>query len=326
MPRCRAALAVAVTAALLLLAGPSVPVRGDDPKKDPPKPAADEGKFLLRLEAARLITGEYERATTVLKIAIDAAESGRPEIVKKCVEAMPPGVTGVEVLSELFLKLAGAGAEAEAIEMAKVIKDVETRDKILSKLAQGLGIGPAALWKAAEEGQTERVKALLTKVADKNAKDKDGETALMKAAANGHVAACKALLTQNVEAWESDAKGENALMKAAANGQEAVVRLIVTTYFEKQYPKDNPMVATDREGMNALMKAAAKGHPGIVSFLLTVHYYRGTSDRTIIVLTYDDTFSRLLDVNAKSKDGKTALQLAEEAKHKGVVDLLKEVR
>jgi ankyrin repeat protein len=115
-------------------------------------------------------------------------------------------------------------------------------------------------------------------------------------------------------------------MKAAANGQEPVVRLIVTPYFEKAYPKDNPLVAADREGMNVLMKAAAKGHTGIVSYLLTVRYWRSSSDMTTIYLSHDQmSYSRLLDVNAKTKDGKTALQLAEQAKHQGVVDLLKQV-
>jgi len=81
--------------------------------------------------------------------------------------------------------------------------------------------GQTALMKAASEGQTERVRALIEKGADINTKYASVETALTNAASGGHVETVKLLLDCGATG------GDTALVFAARDSQREVVKLLI---------------------------------------------------------------------------------------------------
>jgi hypothetical protein len=306
---------------------------------EPPgdKPAPIPERYAARLEAARLIGRDFRRTQALLRLAAEAAEDGEDEVVKRCLDALPDAITlpdaaaEAKTITDLIVRVAGAGREAEALAAAKKIpEDNFRRNQVLEEIAAGKFTGPAAFWRACENGR-ENADVIKT-VSLPNAKDKDGETGLMKAAARGHVAVVKRLLAgENVEIWEVDKQGRTALMKAAENGQDAVVRLFLTYFTDKSYPKNDPLNIADAQGRTALMLAAAKGRSGVVRVLLDVRFDNSNNDKRFLTLSPRDgtpaTFivpfePSLVDWLRKDDEGKTALDLAKAGKHAGVVDLL----
>jgi ankyrin repeat protein len=281
------------------------------------KEKPDPERYALRLEAALLIENPEQKTKALLGLAGDAAADGRGDLVKKCLAALPDASMSSDGIAAVLLKLAGSGREADALEAAKTLKDADVRDRVLGRMVEGLAIGPAALWKAAENGQDERVAKLLEAGVPKNAKDKEGETALMKAAARGHVAVVKLLLRPpRAELAEADNNGETALMKAVANGHQGVFDTVFNSVRQdgKAFVLDL-FNAADRKGMTALMKAADRGDGRLVSQLLKIKYNEGFLGSVWVVST-----------TAKDQAGKTALEHAQENGHKQVVELLQASR
>jgi hypothetical protein len=293
---------------------------------DPPADKKDvSDRYAVRLAAAAAIGDSAAKAQALLSIAVEAAEFGQDDVVKKALAAYPKSVSLGQTdsgLTSLITRLAGLGHEAEALEAAKALAD-PYRDTALAGIAAGQSTGAAALWRACERGDDVTVVNLLATAA-LNAKDKDGETALMKAAANGHVAVVKRLFSAaNIEMWEVDKQGRTALMKAAANGQEAVVRLFLTHYIDKVYPQDDPVNMADDKGQTALMVAASKGSVGVIQALLDIRLIENPSRH----LTFEQPFGGpLVDEARKDNDNKTAQDLAEEGKHAGAANLLTKAR
>ena len=303
-----------------------------EPPADKKDAAAD--RYAVRLAAAAAIDDSAAKAKALLSIAVEAAEAGQDDVVKKCLSAYPKTVMLENSdlgISELILRLAAAGHEAEATEAAKALSK-NWGNSVLGEIATGPTIGAVAFWRACEAGDDERVGALCTFTnTPPNAKDRDGETGLMKAAAHGHVAIVKRLLAaENVEVWEVDKQGRTALMKAAENGQDAVVRSILNKYADNPYPKYEPLNLTDSQGRTALMLAADKGHAGVVRVLLDVRYADALHNNRFLTIQREEGpaiptpfDTSLVDRDRKDNDGKTALDLAEAGKHAGVVELLK---
>jgi ankyrin repeat protein len=302
---------------------------------DPPADKKDApDRYAVRLAAAAAIEDSATKAQALLTIAIDAADAGQDDVVKKCMAAFPKSVTlgdNDSGLCNLITRLAAAGHEAEALEAAKALAAPNFRNTALASLAAGPARSNVAdFWRACEKGDDAAVETLWATIA-LNAKDRDGETGLMKAAAHGHVAIVKRLLTaENVEVWEVDKQGRTALMKAAENGQDAVVRAILNKYADKSYPKDQPLNLADGHGQTALMLAAAKGHAGVVRVLLDVRYANPLKGDRVLTIEREEGpavaapfETSLVDRERKDDDGKTALDLAEANKHAGVVELLK---
>jgi hypothetical protein len=305
---------------------------------DPPAEKRDAAdRYAVRLAAAAAIEDVAGKTRAYLTIAVDAAEAGHADAVKKCLAACPKELDfgdQDEGFYSLYVRLAAAGNEAEALEAAKNLPRGVYRDKTLGQIAAGPHGGVAEFWRACDEGKDDRAAALLASVSP-NAKDRDGETGLMKAAANGHVAVIKKLLAQDkTELWETDAKGQTALMKAAANGRDEVVRLLLEYYANKVYPKEGPLNVADGKGQTALMLAAAGGHANVVRVLLDVHFNSDANDPlgqkhflTIdpeagpaILSPFD---APLVDRERKDNEGKTAFDLAQAGKRAAVVELLK---
>jgi ankyrin repeat protein len=129
-----------------------------------------------------------------------------------------------------------------------------------TSLSAEVGNGHTALMRAALEGNTARVKALLRRGANVNAKDLEGHTALMFAVVNLHSDIVKLLLEHGADVNASANDGLTALMLAASCGDAAVVRALLDKGADKG-------CKLTRTGKNAAMLAAEKGYTAIVDLL-----------------------------------------------------------
>jgi ankyrin repeat protein len=153
----------------------------------------------------------------------------------------------------------------------------------------------ASLYNAAENGATATVRSLLTAGADPNWRNAVGWTPLMIAAAEKHPDTVAALLEAKADPNARNSYGRTALMYASGYGQDTIVERLLAA------GADPNIVPTDQSGCwTALIAAAAGGHAKTVEVLL-----RGGADPTI-----------------KSKDGKTAIEIARSAGHSEVVRIL----
>lgn len=209
--------------------------------------------------------------------------------------------------------------------------------------------GVPALSRAAEQGETDRVRFFLEKGADVNAKDHEGETALMKAALKGRLETVRVLLDSG-----ANPRGDGtALRMAASGGHHDVVKLLLD--------RGADVNARDQEGLTALIKAAWGSHPEVVRLLLdkgadvntkdnygwtaltwAVDLRYGEPDLDLVKLLKDRGAKMTLtaaaclgdlkearrlinagvDINAQGENGTTALMCAAQAGHLEVVKLL----
>jgi|APEBP8051072266_1049373.scaffolds.fasta_scaffold04505_3 hypothetical protein len=159
------------------------------------------------------------------------------------------------------------------------------------------GAADAALLNAATKGVTRTVKRLLADGIDPNVRNAVGWTPLILAAAERHSDTVAVLLEAGSDPNAANTLGRTALMFASIYGQDTIVRLLL-----EHGAKPN-LVPNDHSGWTALMAAAARGHVNTVALLL----------------------SHGADPHIKSKDGKTAIDLARQYGHSPVVLRLSEV-
>src|SRR6266498_3671664 len=88
--------------------------------------------------------------------------------------------------------------------------------------------GHTDLMRAALEGKTETVKALLESGADVNAKDDEGRTALMFAVTNMQTDSVKALLEHGADVNVRANDGATALVLAASSGDIEIVKALLS--------------------------------------------------------------------------------------------------
>ena len=175
--------------------------------------------------------------------------------------------------------------------------------------------GTTALHYAAQSGNLDMVKALITARASVNAKNRYGVAPIWLAATNGDSAVVEALLRAGADANTTRAdSGETVLMIAAMAGHPAVLQRLLA------YGADpNAMDAV--RGQSALMWAAAEGHPDAARVLVDAGAnLEGRSSTGISPLMFAiragdiPTTLRLLDLGANLKatgpDGTTSLGLA----------------
>jgi cytohesin len=179
------------------------------------------------------------------------------------------------------------------------------------------------LHSAASAGDAERVRELLKKGADPNAKNEYGLTLLHIAAIRGHVDVARLLLQYGVDPNVQDERGRTPLHVAAIRGRVDVVRFLLEH-------GANPN-ARDKDGMTPLHLMS-----DYYEFLSLLGWY-GDMDE---VLKYGNTppprwvpfhveVAKLLlrhgaDPNAKAKYGATPLHVAASEGHVDVAKLLLE--
>lgn len=83
------------------------------------------------------------------------------------------------------------------------------------------------LWKAAREGKTEKLLALIQSGANVRAKDKNGKSALFLAAEKGHRQAVEVLIRAGSPLDAQDEDGNTALMQAARKGHAEMARDLI---------------------------------------------------------------------------------------------------
>ncbi|UCF81171.1 MAG: ankyrin repeat domain-containing protein [Acidobacteriota bacterium] len=164
-------------------------------------------------------------------------------------------------MSALMLASQG-GRRGSNKKIVKLLKKAEAKaydDSVQPKKAEAkVGIN-SDLLEAAKAGGTAKVKQLLNKGADVNAKNEYGWTALMKAARYGRTETAKALLDAGADVNAETEKGTTALMFAAAGGHIETVKALMDAGADVN--------AKTSEGATASMYAAKYGHAEVVEIL-----------------------------------------------------------
>ena len=93
-------------------------------------------------------------------------------------------------------------------------------------LATGGSATASSLMEATTKGDSEKVKALLEKGADVNAKENNGLTALMRAAFAGQSEIVQALVAKGADVNTKVNNGFTALMMAKKKGHKEIVRIL----------------------------------------------------------------------------------------------------
>lgn len=147
-----------------------------------------------------------------------------------------------------------------------------------------------ALMFAANEGDLNKVKELLDKGANANAKY--GDTALIRASWNGHTEIVEALVEAGADVNVKDENGNIALIWASAVGYIEIVKALIEAGADVD--------AEYEDGCTALTASAELGNTEVVETLLEAGAY----------------------VDVKNKDGNTALALASVKGHMEIVKAL----
>ena len=121
-------------------------------------------------------------------------------------------------------------------------------------------------------------------------RNSDGKTALHLATESGNIEMVRQLIEKRASLEVADEDGYTALLLAAKGGHEDVVQLLI----EK---KPDLLDVRDANGSTALHVAAASGNRAIVELLI----------------------GRVIDLEARDNDGKTALDLANSEEIRGLI-------
>jgi pectate lyase len=114
---------------------------------------------------------------------------------------------------------------------------------------------------AAQNGEQEKVEALLDQGVDINLRDSEGNTSLYYAAREGHGEVAQLLIEKGADVTVKDAQGMTPLYFAVGNGMDAVAELIIA------HDNIDVNVQTDR-GWTPLHMAVVQGHKEIVQSLI----------------------------------------------------------
>jgi uncharacterized protein len=170
--------------------------------------------------------------------------------------------------------------------------------------------GQSTLYYASVYGDLETVRAFLGKNADTNERDENGETPLMWAARNRNNGAFLALLAAGAELNARSKSGETPLMMAAAQLDLRKVNILLRSGAEVK--------ASDSKGWTALMFAAANAQ-----FRPLFGHNNEFMERIFVAgKMAEDLIAAGADINRVGNDGKTALLLAIESGHGGIVKAL----
>jgi len=190
----------------------------------------------------------------------------------------------------------------------------------------------AKRFKYAKNGNKVEIEKLLDERVDIiNVRDENGFTALMYASDKGYTDTVKLLVEKGADInFQHREEGYTALTLASQEGHTEIVRLLVDAEAKLDIQEIN--------GFTALIYASSYGHTEIVEILIQkgakldiqdINFY----DTALIRASYrgHTEIVRLLlekgaDINLKNKDGKTAIDLAEDPEIKKMLLKAKEER
>jgi 26S proteasome non-ATPase regulatory subunit 10 len=125
------------------------------------------------------------------------------------------------------------------------------------------GSGWTSLMMACSRKEADAIVSLLiSKDADVNAKNNNGQTALHFCASKNNLDLTRLLLKEKASARTKDKRGQLPLHRAAAVGSVPMIKELLG-------PGKSPLNATDIDGMTALHHAIAEGHGDAALLLLT---------------------------------------------------------
>jgi uncharacterized protein len=178
---------------------------------------------------------------------------------------------------------------------------------------------------AARAGHVERVQALLAQGAKVNSRDRNGDSPLNMAAAKGNVALVETLLKADADVNLANIAGVTPLMGAAFGGHAELVKKLIAAKANAE--------PVDRVKKNAATYAAANGCTDCLNALLaTGVQVNARLENDLTLLMWSAAYGhganvRLLlaqgaDRAARDTRGKTAVDMARDGNHTGVVALL----
>lgn len=214
-----------------------------------------------------------------------AARSGNIAVLKKLLEK------GIKPTDEALLIAAqGSRRETNTIETYKyLVEEIKLKPTAQNKAGQNV-----LHILAGKSNQTEIIKYFLDKGVDANKADKEGNTPLMAAASAKEPAALELLLPKIKNVNIQNLKGESALTKAVQYGTPEAVGLLLA--------KGADVNVTDKDGNN-------------LGFYLVQSYRPSGKDRETPKQDPFDTKAKLLqdkglDLAAAQKDGNTLYHVA----------------
>jgi uncharacterized protein len=170
---------------------------------------------------------------------------------------IPSGRQVFLLLAGLALLLSTVGA-TQAATKSNAARAAVTDELIKGTVTQ-LQL-QAELLRAAQRGDAQAVKRLLTAGASPDAHDDRGRTALTMAAIGDHVAAAELLVAAGANPDPQDDQRNNALLVTGETGSVAMLRVVLRARPE--------LTRTNRFGGTALIPAADRGHLAYVQELL----------------------------------------------------------
>ena len=184
------------------------------------------------------------------------------------------------------------------------------------------------LMKAAWNGRRDIVKYLLSKGADANGRDSEGQSPLYEAAVRGFDDVAEALLQGGADVKGADKQGNTPFSAAVGNAQFDLAELLLKAgadpNFSGSYGITPLMTASsicNVEAIRFLVKSGAK-----VDKVSQLEYGGSTALTTAVSVGQADCVRELLEQGAnpslKMKDGSTALTKAREAQNTELVTLL----
>ena len=194
-----------------------------------------------------------------------------------------------------------------------------------SGVAGATGADDEQLIRVANSGDSTLVKELLEKGVPVNAKDRNGQTALIAAVLGGHTQTIKLLLQKGADVNARDIGGGTPLIWAVWEGRLEVVEVLL----ERGVDVNSKSFG----GRTALMQAAARDHQLENWYSVLRTFFRSILHWSFFGPRYpvgekDAQMVKVLlekgaDVNAKYKDGWTALMRAQYRGATEIVGLLK---
>jgi ankyrin repeat protein len=282
------------------------------PEKPRPKPSPYTERLAALMEAAEM--GQVSRLLELLKEGganlNDKDEHGQTVLMKAAAKGQ---ITVVKLLVSQGVELDEQDDEGQTALMMAAQHGHVSVMRILIEPAKATTTVDDLLGKAAAEAKVPGLKLRTPEPASLNLRDKLGQTALFKAAVNGHEEAVSYLSglqhagEQQTDLKLKDNEGNTFWMAAAAKGHWDLAG-----YYARGHENE-----TNRKGMTVLMMAAAAGEEAVVADILhdlPDHFNSGDAAKNK---------SKFLEyVNAKDKEGKTALQYAKAGGHGEVIKLL----